>query len=98
MTVRVYDDVFSLIRGQQKALAHLHEKRKKLRTLHNHSIPTILLQWKEPNYTQEAKDQDIQSIKDVLRGSMTFHEERALHDRLERIQHLHPEQDVRRIQ
>ena len=64
---RVYDDIYSLMRGQRHALDSLEKKIEFLSAIKDNDIPKLSLEWEREDYTDEQKRTDIAILVEKLK-------------------------------
>lgn len=97
MSPRVYDNVYSLIRGQYHAIDGVMGRKRALQETREQHIPLLQGKWKDSGYPDEKRKADIANLMKWLQGKISFNEQRALEDRLARITFNHNEQDIQRL-
>lgn len=95
--VKMYEDVYSLMRSQEYALRSLKEKKAFLSLLSDDLISSYMIRWDEPGYTDEEKMWDIALLISMLEKKFSSNETRALKDRIEKIDLNHGERDRQRL-
>lgn len=94
---RVYDDIYSLMRGQRHALDSLEKKIEFLSVIKDSDIPELSLKWKNEDYTDDQKRTDIAILVEKLKKKISYSEKRALEDRIREITFDHAERDCLRL-
>jgi hypothetical protein len=97
VTIHVFDDIFRLIRSQRYAHSWLRSRKKTLQEIRDEDIEMMILKWKDDTYSEDEKIADITLLIEKLDGYETYEIERALEDRIKKIQLRHSEQDQQRL-
>ena len=62
VSVRVFDSAFSVIRGQEKAISGLKERKMALGEIRDNDIPRMMIRWKDAEYTEVQRISDIDMV------------------------------------
>ncbi len=90
----MYDDIFSLIRGQGHAIENLEDGAVALSHMKS-ELERLFSQWK--TLENEERKERVALLSDELSHWQTYEEILALEDRIEKIGFSHPERDANRV-